>query len=329
MLLKYVAPLIVISALLLHCVTGKTAVAQDIEFQPHIHQDGRFRVIYYIEGKHAISQEDKNRNGVPDRAEDVLTQTMAAYYLFVETLGFPDPFEGSFFLRAKFLDVVMCSQEVAVTEGGLGGKQGLAFDQPQFFRIPGDPENTLSIGFRIAISIDAASNQIPAREFFHLIQHSVTFFKNPWFTQGTARWAEDGLKKEDPDGLVPRLATWPLSKEQTATLFTTGEKAAETFWIPLAAKMNNIGVIPFTPALYKIMPLVYANEKPVFKSMRFPGWMFIRDVLIELGRMDDTAFQKLGYQGWTEENQLSPKNNSYIMQAVNTVVTRYEEAFHL
>lgn len=63
--------------------------------------------------------------------------------------------------------------------------------------------------------------------------------------------------------------------------------------------------------------------------MRFPGWMFIRDVLVELGRVDDTALQKLGYQEWTEENQLSPKNNSYIMQAINTVVTRYEAAFHL
>ncbi|MCW5201434.1 MAG: hypothetical protein QTN59_05930 [Candidatus Electrothrix communis] len=305
------------------------AVAQDIELQPQIHQDGKFRVIYYVEGKHAISLEDKNKNSVPDRAEDVLTQTVAAYYLFVETLGFPDPFQSTFFHRAKFLDVVMCSQEAAITEGGLGGKQGLAFDQPQFFHVPGDPEDTLSIGFRVATSVDAASSQIPAREFFHLIQYSVTSFKNLWFTEGTARWAEYGLKKEDPDGSVPRLVAWPLSNEQAATLFTTGAKAAEVFWTPLAAKMNNKGVIPFTPALYKIMPLAYAGDKPVFGSMRFPGWMFIRDVLVELGRVDDTALQKLGYQEWTEENQLSPKNNSYIMQAINTVVTRYEAAFHL
>ncbi len=329
MLQKRFTQFIIISALLFHCVTGKTAVAQDIEPQSQIHQDGKFRVIYYTEGKHAISPEDKNRNRVPDQAEDVLTQTVAAYYLFVETLGFPDPFQSTFFHRIKFLDVVICSQEVAVIEGGLGGKQGLAFDQPQSFHVPGDSEDMLSIGFRVATSVDAASNQTPAREFFHLIQHSVTSFKNPWFAVGTARWAEYGLKKEDPDRSVPRLAAWPLSNEQAATLFTIGEKAAETFWAPLAAKMNNKGVIPFTPALYKIMPLAYANEKPVFKSMRFPGWMFIRDVLIELGRMDDTAFQELGYQEWTEENQLSPKNNSYIMQAINTVVTRYEAAFHL
>lgn len=107
------------------------------------------------------------------------------------------------------------------------------------------------------------------------------------------------------------------------------EQAAESFWIPLAAKMNNKGVIPFTPAIYKIMPLTYANEKPVFKNMRFPGWMFVRDVLIELGRMDDIAFRELGYQEWTAENQASPENNKYIMDAISTVVTRYQAAFHL
>ena len=301
----------------------------DLKPQLQVHQSGQFRALYSTEGEHAISLEDKNKNSIPDQAEDVLTQTVAAYYLFVETLGFPDPFQSKYFHRAKFLDIVICSQETAVAEGGLDGMMGLAFDQPQSLHVPGDPDDTVSISFRVASSINAAADQTPAREFFHLIQYGVTFFRNKWFTEGTARWAEYGLRKEDPDGSILHLTAWPLSNEQATILFTKDEQAADFFWTPLAAKMNNKGVIPFTPALYKIMPLVYADDKPVFKSMRFPGWMFIRDVLIELGRMDDIAFQELGYQEWTEENQLSPKNNKYIMEAVNTVVTRYEAAFHL
>lgn len=326
---KRIIQLTMISSLLLHCVAGNTAVAQDLGPLPQVHQSGKFRVIYYTEGKHAVSPEDKNRNSIPDQAEDVLTQTVAAYYLFVETLGFPDPFQSLSFHHANFLDIIICSQEAAVAEGGLGGKKGLAFDQPQSFHVPSDSDDTLSISFRVASSINAASDQTPAREFFHLIQYGVTSFKNTWFTEGTARWAEYGLSKEDPDESVPHLAMWPLSNEQTTALFAMDKQAAKTFWTPLAAKMNNKGVIPFTPALYKIMPLAYANDKPVFGSMRFPGWMFIRDVLMELGRIDDLAFQELGYQEWTEENQSSPKNNKYIMEAVNTVVTRYEAAFHL
>ncbi|MCI5124784.1 MAG: hypothetical protein D3925_09975 [Candidatus Electrothrix sp. AR5] len=326
---KRIIQLIMISSLLFHCVAGNMAVAQNLGAQPQVHQSGKFRVIYYNEGKHAISPEDKNKNRVPDQAEDILTQTVAAYYLFVETLGFPDPFQSTFFHRAKFLDVVMCSQEATVAEGGLGGKKGLAFDSPLSFHVPSDPDNTLSISFRVASSINAAADQTPAREFFHLIQYGVTFFRNKWFTEGTARWAEYGLRKEDPDGSGPHLAEWPLSNEQATTLFAKDMQVAETFWTPLAAKMNNKGVIPFTPALHKIMPLAYVNEKPVFKNMRFPGWMFIRDVLMELGRIDDIAFQELGYQEWTEETQSSPKNNKYIMEAINTVVTRYKAAFHL
>ncbi|CAK8716658.1 Peptidase MA-like domain-containing protein [Candidatus Electrothrix laxa] len=327
---KRITQFIMISALLFHCAAGNTATAQDLEPLPQMHQSGKFRVIYYTEGKHAISPEDKNRNRIPDQAEDALTQTMAAYYLFVETLGFPDPFQSQYFLDAEFLDVVMCSQGATVAEGGLDGKKGLAFDQPQSFHVPSDLDDTLSISFRVASSVNAASDQTPARELFHLIQYGETFFKNSWFTEGTARWAEYGLSKEDPDeSSVPDLAVWPLSNEQTTALFAMDKQAAKTFWTPLAAKMNNNGVIPFTPALYKIMPLVYTNDKPVFGSMRFPGWMFIRDVLIELGRMDNIAFRELGYGEWTEENQSSSKNNKYIMEAVNTVVTRYKAAFRL
>ncbi|CAK8720846.1 hypothetical protein H206_03472 [Candidatus Electrothrix aarhusensis] len=301
----------------------------DLKPLPQIHQSGQFRVIYFAKGEHAISLEDKNKNSIPDQAEDVLTQTMAAYYLFVETLGFPDPFQSRYFHHANFFDIVMCSQKAAVAEGGLDGEMGLAFDQPQSLHVPGDPEDTVSISFRVASSINAAADQTPAREFFHLIQYGVTFFRNKWFTEGTARWAEYGLRKEDPDRSTPHLAAWPLSNEQATTLFAKDVEAAETFWTPLAAKMNNKGVIPFTPALHKIMPLVYADDQPVFKSMRFPGWMFIRDVLIELNRMDDIAFRELGYQEWSAENQSSPKNNTYIMEAVNTVVTRYKAAFLL
>ena len=326
---KHIIRFIIALLLLLHCATGNATASEpgDTVPQAQVHRAGKFRVIYYIEGEHAVSPEDRNKDGIPDQAEDALIQTQAAYYLFVETLGFPDPFQSIYFHQAKFLDIIIASQEATVEDGGLGGRKGLAFSRP--FHVPGDPEDTLSIGFRLSSSVEAASDQTSARELFHLIQYSVTLFKNKWFTEGTALWAEYGLRKEAPDESVPEFATWPLSDEQTAALFTTDEQAAKNFWTPLAAKMNNKGVIPFTPALYKIMPLLYADGTPVFRSMRFPGWMFIRDVLLELGRADDIALQELGYEEWTEENQSSPRNNTYIMEAVNTVVTRYKAALKL
>ncbi|WPD20880.1 MAG: hypothetical protein SD837_11790 [Candidatus Electrothrix scaldis] len=326
----YMTRFIIMAILLLHCVSGNELNAEELEGpQPQVQQADKIRVIYYTEGPHAISLEDKNLNSVPDQAEDILTQTMAAYYLFVETLGFPAPLQSIHFHPAKFLDIIICSQELPLAEGGLEGLPGKAFAQPLPSQAPGDPADTLSIVLKISSAINAEEDQTPAREFFHLIQYGTTFFKNKWFTEGTSRWAEYGLRNENPEESSPTPAIWPLSDEQTTALFEMEEQAAENFWTPLAAKMNNRGVIPFTPALYKIMPLLYSNKQPVFKSMRFPGWMFIRDVLIELGRTDDIALRELGYQEWTKDNEASPKNNKYIMEAVSTVVTRYKAAFLL
>lgn len=327
MLQKYIIQFIIATALLLYCAAGSATEEENSASQLQVYQAGKFRVIYTAHGKHAVPREDKNKNNIPDQAENALIQTQAAYYLFVETLGFPDPFQSIFFHHAKFLDIIIASQEATVEAGGLGGRKGLAFARP--FHTLKEPDDTFSIGFRISSSVDAASDQTAARELFHLIQYGVTVFKNKWFTEGTALWAEYGLRKEAPDESVPKLTNWPLSDEQAAALFTMNDQAAKNFWTPLAAKMNNKGVIPFTPALYKIMPLLYADGKSVFRSMRFPGWMFIRDVLLELGRMDDIARQELGYEEWTKENQSSPQNNKYILEGINTVVTRYKAALRL
>ena len=321
--------LIMVLSLLLYYATICPKVAEALGAQPQLHRVDQFRVLYYTEGEHAIPLEDKNKNRIPDYAENVLIQTQAAHRLFVEILGFPDPFKSKSFHRADFLDIIICAQEVAIADGGLGGKKGIAFDRLQTLHLAGDPENTLSINFRVASTGDIITDHIPTREFFHLIQYGVTSFRNQWFIEGTAYWSQYGLSKYDPVRSKIQRIPWPLSTSETTDLFAMKEQAAEKFWLPIAAQMNKKGVIPFTSALHHIMPLAYANEQPVLKNMRFPGWMFIRDVLVELGRVDDIAFRELEYQEWSEENQVSLKNDQYILQAVNTVMIRYKAALGL
>src|SRR5262245_46638686 len=71
----------------------------------HVHQSGKIRVFYEMEGRDAVDTADVNQNGVPDQVEDVLTQTRGAGMLLIETLGFPDPFESERFREAAFLDI--------------------------------------------------------------------------------------------------------------------------------------------------------------------------------------------------------------------------------
>jgi hypothetical protein len=279
-------------------------------------QAGKIRVFYQTVGQPAVAAVDRNQNGVPDQVEDVLTQTVAAQLLFVEVLGFPDPFRTERFRSASFLDIHLRHKDVLKSNG-------VTYDELQRFNKPGDPKGTISICFNVATSVNAVSNLTPAHEYFHLIQNGTTYFKNRWFTEGTARWSERGLGI-GALGPVRALGPWPMPEDKAAAVFAMAYEASEYFWNPLAAKLDAKGALPDSSALKRLQAMTYTDGTPVLKDLRFTGWEFIREVLCELGKADDVAFRELGYGGWSEENQKSPKNNAFILRAVAEVVKRRE-----
>lgn len=279
-----------------------------------VHQEGRVRVFYQIEGQHAVNPADENKNGVPDQVEDVLTQVVVARTVFVEVLGFPDPLQTERFRSASHIDISFRHKEVLKSNG-------VTYDELQRYNKPGDPKGALSIGFTLATSVKAPANLTPAHEFFHLIQNSTTFFKNRWFTEGTARWSERALGAGGL-GVAKILSGWPLPEDQSAALYKMTYEASEHFWNPLAAKADDKGVIPESPALARVQALRYTDGTPVLKDLRLTGWRFIREVLRALDEADDVAFRQLGYERWSEENQRSPKNDAYIMRCVLGVLEK-------
>ena len=297
---------IAILSALLAGVTGQAG-------EDRVHQQGKIRVFYQTVGEHAVERDDRNQNGIPDQVENVLSQTVAAQLLFVETLGFPDPFQQERFRAASFLDIHIRHKNKLKSNG-------LAFDELQRFNKLGDPTGTVSIAFSVASSVKAESNLTPAHEFFHLIQYSTTYFKNNWFAEGTARWSEAGLGVDNL-GPVREFVAWPLPKEQSSALFKMSYEASEHFWNPLAAKSDSKGLIPDSPALKLLQSMRYSDGTAVLKDLRFTGWAFIRAVVIELGKIDDLAFRESGYTEWSEANQFSSKNNSTILRAVEAVVS--------
>lgn len=276
--------------------------------EDRVHQQGKIRVFYQTEGEHAVEREDRNQNGLPDQVENVLTQTVAAQLLFVDVLGFPDPFQTERFSQARFLDIHIRHKTRLKSNG-------LAFDELQRFNKPGDPKGTVSIAFSVASSVKAESNLTPSHEFFHLIQYSTTYFKNSWFAEGTARWSECGLGV-GALGQVRKRDAWPLPEDQAASLFKMSYEAADHFWNPLAEKHDPHGLIPDSPGLKRLQAMTYTDGSRVLRDLRFTGWKFVRDVIVELGKSDETAFRESGYTYWSEENQFSSKNNTYILRAI-------------
>lgn len=60
----------------------------------------------------------------------------------------------------------------------------------------------------------------------------------------------------------------------------------------------------------------------MLKDLHLAGWKFVRELFKELGKIDEVAFRELGYDRWSEENQKSPKNDEYILKAIETVIQR-------
>ena len=282
-----------------------------------VHQADDIRIHYHLSGEHAVDPADANGNGVPDQVEDVMTQVLAARLVFVEVLGFPEPMKTERFRTASFIDIHLRSKDVLKMNG-------VAYDELQRYKKPGDPEGTLSIGFSVATSVKAPGNLTPAHEFFHLIQYSTTYFKNRWFLEGTARWSERALGTGDL-GPARLLGSWPLSQACKTEIEGMTYEASEHLWNPLAKRMAGEVTLPDSPALDRLRAMRYTDGSPVLKDDQLAGSGFIREVVNQLGRADDRAFQEQGYDRWSEENQRSEKNHAYLWGVIEAVVGSLQE----
>jgi hypothetical protein len=280
-----------------------------------VHRVDDVRLFYHTEGQHAVDAADGNANGIPDQVEDILTQVRAARMMLVQVLGFPEPLKTERFRAARFIDISFRHKDVLKMNG-------TAYDELQRYNKPGDPPGTLSIAFTVATSVKAPSNLTPAHEFFHLIQYSTTYFKNRWFLEGTARWSERALGTGDL-GPARVLSAWPLPDMRKQEIAAMAYDASEHLWNPLAARFDPSGTIPGSPVLKQLQAMTYTDGTPVLKDLRLTGWAFIRDVVLELGQIDDLAFRELAYDRWSEENQRSPKNEAFMWRAIEAVARRH------
>ncbi len=277
------------------------------------HADGRIRIHYDTVGDHAVDGADRNGNGMPDQVEDVAAQVRAAWLLWIDGLGFPDPFRSPRYEAAAFLDVHLLSRETL-------GSNGLAYDELQRFNRPGDPPGTRTLCFDVATSVKAAENLTPAHELFHIIQNGATFFKNRWYTEGTARWSERALGKGGIGGGL--RASWPAKESVLGRLDGMAYEAAAQFWDPLALSVDKRGEIPPQRVPTELKEMRYVDGSPVLEDLELHGWEVVRDILVELGRADGRAAEERRLVGWPEAEQKSPLNTPHILRAVEAVLAR-------
>lgn len=310
--------MIIVLAILFVASSESTLYAQKKSPLPEQYVLGRFRIFYTNEGGSAVSPDDVNQNDVPDQVENVAKQLWAAHKLFCEVLKFPDPFESERYQG------VTCVQVSIRDRNEMGGGNGLAFTSAQRARsIPEGKPNDRAIVMAISVQLDPIKNITPAHEFFHHIQYGATYFKRGWYLEGLARWSEHALAKEGiGDIKYSPTGPWPQKPQHLQKLAEMKYEAEHVLWNPIASRYDRDGVLSDELLGSELLELRYSDGTPVLRDRLLNGAEVMREILIELSKMDDIAFKELEYEKWNEENQTSTKNDPYIYKAVMDVLRR-------
>jgi len=251
--------------------------------QLKVFQSGPYRVLYYTEGPLAVDsgEKDVNGNGIPDRVEDMITAVTASRLLFCNLLGYPDPLNSERLPKARFIDL-----RLQVSRANTSRTVSFPKD------IPNNPRGAGSL----VIHVSPISNNRPfaiPHEFFHLVQFAgTTHCGKGWFTEGTAMWvtgqgiiSSDELMKNWWEGTVP-LDHWPLTRQEATALFGKSYDACKFLWNRLALLCDNDGEIPRGPVFEELMAMKYVDGAPVLKRTKLVGWRLMRDVFVQLGKID-------------------------------------------
>lgn len=270
-----------------------------------------FRIYYSLEGKDALPEAgraDTDGDGVPDKIQDLALQLVVARKMYADVMGLRHPFQSPRYRgRVRFFDVNV----LGITNRGTAGDAIVNYHRPS------DPPEGVDV---LSIDIDRdldARNLTPAHELFHEFQNGYTLFKNAWYTEGTARWAEYAFREgAGHGGHLPRA--WPAVER----LFGQRYEAA-AFWNTLARAADAEGKLR---APERLMAARYLGDpRPIMEDERLYGTALIRALLEELDRSDDIASREAGLDplDWPEARQRGPENNRFIWDALASVCRRF------
>ncbi len=262
------------------------------------------RIFYTLKGKEALPRNkraDRNRNGVPDYVEDIGAQLSAAMQIYTRVFKLKHPLKTKRYGSVDFIDVHLI--------GSLKGYNGMAYDGIIKFGRSQDKPGATSIFIDINHKI-TIENATPAHELFHLFQSGYTMFKNRWFTEGMARWAERIVKFGSG---YSNLYSRPSARRDIEKLFKQNYEAG-VYFITLSKLAADRMKLPT-----KIANIRYiSSKKRVIKDELVYGAAFMKALLQQLARGSELEAQKHGLKRffWKERRQKSALNNWPIWQAL-------------
>ncbi|WP_076419747.1 hypothetical protein [Colwellia sp. UCD-KL20] len=246
-----------------------------------------FRIFYSLSGKDKLPinrQADINHNKVPDFIENIGKRLTDSNRFFKYEVGLTPPLQSNRYRdQVHYIDVNVLD----LSNNKKGPKNGIAYDgTPKFNRSLTGKASVNVLAMDISGGVNLNSNTVE-HELFHLYQNGYTYFKNRWYTEGTARWSELVIK-----GRIGKTSKLPNTKVEKEKLFKKTYDA-NSFW----------------------------NKLIILTDKENLGKKFIKYLLEELERVDDIAARSRGFnnKNWKESEQRSENNNFYIWLAINNI----------
>lgn len=270
------------------------------------HVRDEFRIVYTLHGEHALPDaRDANRNGVPDKVEDVATQLVAGRRIFSEVMGLTHPMRQARNAHTASIDVFLFKMEKG---------NGRSYDEATNYRLGTDgPKGHCALRIDL-LNSHSNQNVTPVHELFHQYQYGYTMFKARWFLEGTARWAEYALRP----GMGPeRPLPGTLQALQAQVFAETYEASA--MWNRVAALLDPDGRLKLPADLARS---TYVDGSPVIHDDLLRGAAFMKALFEALGPLDRQVSARNGWPafGWKEEDQRTPAHDAEIFREVLQVV---------
>jgi hypothetical protein len=270
----------------------------------HVHDE--FRIFYTLDGEHRLPDaRDANRNGVPDKVEDVATQLVVGRRIFSEVMDLTHPMRQARNARTASIDVFLFKMEKG---------NGRSYDEATNYRLGIDgPQGHCALRIDL-LNSHSNQNVSPAHELFHQYQYGYTMFKARWLLEGTARWAEYALRP----GAGPERPLPGTLQALQAQVFSESY-AASAMWNRLATLLDPGGRLELPPDLMRI---TYTDGSPVVHGGQLRGAALMKALFEALGPLDHQVSARNGWAtfGWKEEDQRSAAHDAEIFREVLKVV---------
>lgn len=261
--------------------------------------------VYYSDlpnSEHKLPQtKDINKNNIPDYVENIALQAQNSRDMF-QLAGFRSPLKSPRYQNSATA-IAIFLQKIK--------NNGTAFETAaQYPNIAKDMiQMPCSITFVISNNLEAFPGGwgTVAHELFHLYEYSYTQFKNSWYLESLAFWADRSLKRDNGSSTrnLPILPQNPIDFNQQVY-----KEPYTHIWRRLFL-INDTDVLKIPDHMKN---RTYIGGQKVFADDEWRGTKFVLKFMQNMEKESDLITKQRNWPKyhWTEKDQRSPEWNPII-----------------